>query len=226
MTLETQYMTLLVMSLNGAVLGALYDMYRVVLRHWKFLRWAGPLFDFSFWILAFFLVFWSLMWANDGDLRIYVFVVLGIGLFLYRILLQRIVVGSTIGIIMGIRYLCLAVFNIFVLVVVQPLIQLWKLLLGVLRLLDRLLRVAETLILWPFKPLFWLLIRLYKLVAGLLKFLLRPVYRLLDPYLAPIRKRIRPVKRYASIRIKKLFQKGKGIAVNLANWLMNRDDHK
>lgn len=223
-TLEAQYMTLLAMSINGALLGAVYDMYRVVLRHWKFLRWAGPIFDFAFWILGIFVVFWSLMWANHGDLRIYVFLVMLIGYGLYRIFLRRIVVGSTVGIIMGIRYICLTVYRLFLLVIVGPLKRIGLALLALLRALDRLLRVLERAILWPFSPLAKVLLWSGRLLFKVLKTIARPVVKPLKPCLRPFEKlakqKVAPVLR----RVRQLFKKPKGIWTRLTNWLLNKDD--
>lgn len=222
MTLEAQYMTMLVMSLNGAALGAVYDMYRVVLRHWKFLRWAGPILDFAFWIFSFLLVFWSLMWANKGDLRIYIFVVMAIGLFLYRIFLRKIVVGSTIGIIMGIRYVCIQLYKGFLFAIVRPLKGLFRLLISLLQAADRFLRVLERLILWPFHPLGKLLVWLLEKVMQLMGTALRPFIRLLSPYLGPVVKQLAP----KANRLKRFLRQGKGIWLKVTNWLLNRDDDK
>lgn len=226
MTLEAQYMTMLVMSLNGAVLGAVYDIYRVVLRHWKFLRWAGPILDFAFWIFSFLLVFWSLMWANKGDFRIYIFVVMAIGLFLYRIFLQKIVVGSTIGMIMGIRFVCIQLYKGFLLVIVRPLKGLFRLLISLLQAADRFIRVLERLILWPFHPLGKLLVWLVEKVMRLIGVAVRPFVRLLEPYLGPVVKRLEPKMKPLHHRLKRFLRQAKGIWLKVTNWLLNKDDDK
>ncbi len=226
MTLEAQYMTMLVMSLNGAVLGAVYDMYRVVLRHWRFLRWAGPIFDFAFWIFSFFLVFWSLMWVNQGDLRTYIFVVLGIGLVLYRIFLRRVVVGSTIGIIMGIHFLSIQLFRAFLLIVVRPVKYLFRLLISLLRVADRILRKLEKLILWPFQPLSKLLGWILKKTLQLIALAARPLIRKVEPYVQPVIQRMAPKVKPIYHRIRRIIKQGKGIWCKLTNWLLNGDDNK
>ncbi|WP_018131761.1 spore cortex biosynthesis protein YabQ [Effusibacillus pohliae] len=222
MTLEAQYMTLLVMSINGAVLGAVHDMYRVVLRHWRFLRWAGPIFDFAFWIVAIFLVFSSLMWANDGELRMYVFVVMMIGYVLYRIFLQRLVVGSTVGIILAIRYFCLTIYRGFLVVVIGPLAWAWRLLQSLLRTLDRLLQMLERLILWPFQPLGKMLLWLGGIAWKLAKRLIRPFVPYLQPYVKRAGRLLQPI----AWLIRAFLAGEKGIWARLANWLLNRDGDK
>lgn len=200
-------------------------MYRVVLRHWRFLHWTGPIFDFAFWIFSFFLVFASLMWANQGDLRIYIFVVLGIGLVLYRIFLRRVVVGSTIGIIMGIHFLTLQLYRGFLLIVVRPVKVLFRLLISLLRVADRILRKLEKLILWPFQPLSKLLGWILRKILQLIALAARPLVYLLEPYAKPIIQRIAPKLKPIYRRVRRFLKQGKGIWHKLTNWLLNRDDH-
>ncbi|TCS74472.1 spore cortex biosynthesis protein YabQ [Effusibacillus lacus] len=224
MTLQTQYMTLMVMGLNGMLLGAVYDMYRVVLRHWKFLRWASPVFDLAFWVLAVFLVFWSLMWANNGELRLYVFVLMGIGLAVYRLLFRKIVIGSTVGIIMSIGFLCLSVYKGFLIFVVGPIQQLWRTLIIILRAFDRLLRVLEKVILWPFQPLGKILQWLGKQLFRWTKKLSNPLIRPFLPYLSPWWNRLMQKTAPVLDNFKSLAARGKGIWSRLTNWLFNGNE--
>ena len=90
MSLEAQYLTMVTMSISGALMGALYDMYQVLLKEWKFLRRFGAIFDFLYWIIASALVFSMLLFANYGDLRFYIFVILLLGYGIYRLLFQKI----------------------------------------------------------------------------------------------------------------------------------------
>lgn len=226
MTLEAQYMTLLAMSVNGIVLGAVYDMYRVVLRHWKFLRWASPIFDFAFWILAMAVVFGSLMWTNHGDLRVYVFVVMLMGYGVYRIFFRRVIIGSTVGIILGIGYICLGVYRAFLAVVVGPVKRLLKALFALLRVVDRLLRIfIKRIILWPFSVLKKFSIVSGRLALKLSASALRPVVRPLKPYLQPVLQQVEKNVKPVLTRIQSVLQNGKGIWSKLTNWLLNRDDH-
>jgi spore cortex biosynthesis protein YabQ len=197
-SLMTQYLTLIAMSISGAILGAVYDVYRVVLKQWRFLRFFNPVFDLMFWIFALVLVFWALMWANNGDVRLYVFVILLLGLLVYRLLFRKIVVSGTVGVILGMKALGLLIYRMFLLLVVQPLLLLGRLLLALLRALDRVAQVIETVILWPFRPI--------------LRLLHKGLKRVFVPIEEPL------------VRYWKHMNNVKGFLVSLSNWFFNRKD--
>ena len=207
MSLWTQYLTVFAMSASGAVLGAVYDVYRTILAEWKYLRFLGPILDFAFWIFALLLVLYSIHWANDGEVRLYVFLVMLIGFGLYRLLLQKIVVGSTVGVVKTITYLMQVIGRFLFLTVITPLLWLWSLFLALVRGIDRLAKVLEKVILWPFGPLLtsieWLGGKLYEWT---ILPLVKPVFQ--------------PVKKYIA-RVK---QKWRGILRSVANWLVDQDD--
>lgn len=217
MTLTMQYLTVFAMSVSGAVLGAVYDVYRTILKEWKYLRWMGSILDFSYWIFALLWVLWSLHWANHVDMRLYIFLIMAIGLGLYRLLLRKAVVGSTVGMVMAVTWFLQAVWRIFLLTVVGPLLWLWRLLLALLRLIDRVARGIESILLWPFKPL-----------LNTLEWLGRVLYRwtvqpLIEPVIKPVKKQIdawmRPVRKFAS----QTKAKWKGFLRRVANWLTDSD---
>jgi spore cortex biosynthesis protein YabQ len=217
MSLHTQYLTVLAMSLSGAVLGAVYDVYRTILQEWKYLRWLGPILDFAFWIFALLLVLWALHGANHADIRFYVFVLLGIGLVLYRLLLRKLVVGSTVRMVLAITYCMKMLYRLFLLIVVTPLMWLGVAALALLRTTERLAAILERLILWPFHPLLrmvqWLFETLYKwTIQPLIEPVLKSIQRKIQELLAPVRK--------FSGRLRR---KWKGFLRTVANWLVDND---
>lgn len=198
--LHTQYLTLIAMSISGAILGAVYDVYRIVLKQWRFLRILGPVFDLLFWLFALGLVFWALLWANNGDVRLYVFIILLLGLFLYRILFHKMVVKGTVGVILGIKALCLFVYRMVLMLIVKPLIMLIHIFIMLLRVVDRIAQFLENIILWPFAPLLRILYKFFR-------WIFRPVEK--------------PCLQFWG-RIKKVG----GILTSLSNWLFNKNGKK
>ncbi|MBL0389118.1 hypothetical protein JJB07_21215 [Tumebacillus sp. ITR2] len=207
MSLWTQYLTVFAMSTSGAVLGAAYDVYRTVLKEWKYLRFLGPILDFAFWIFALLLVLWAIHWANDGDVRLYVFLVMLIGFGLYRLLLRKLVVGSTVGVIKTITYILQVIGRFLFLTVITPLLWLWSLVLAVVRGIDRLASMLEKVILWPFGPLLTLLEWSGR---TLYKWTVQP---LIEPVFKPIQKLIERGRR-----------KWKGFLKAVANWLVDKEE--
>jgi spore cortex biosynthesis protein YabQ len=215
LSLYTQYLTVLAMSVSGAVLGAVYDVYRTILAEWRYLRWMSSILDFAYWIFALGLVLWALEWANDGDVRFYVFVIMAIGLALYRLLLRKLVVGSTVRMVLAITFLVKTMYRLFLMLVVTPLLWLWSLLLALLRLVDRMAAIFERIILWPFRPL-----------LRALEWIMRKLYQLaIEPLIEPVMK---PFRKHVLFPVRKFFhdvkEKWKGFLRRVANWLVDADE--
>lgn len=157
MELHVQYLTFISMGLSGMILGTVYDMYRVIVRHWRFMKWLVPGLDLFYWIFAFAVVLFGLMWANDGDVRLYIFALLYAGWFVYKMTLQRLVVASTVAIVLFIKAVALAIYRVFDFLVLRPLNILWRLVIAIGKALDRFVRSLVLFLLRPFRPLYqWL----------------------------------------------------------------------
>jgi len=218
MSLATQYLTVLAMSVSGAVLGAVYDVYRTILAEWKYLRFLSSILDFIYWIFALLLVLWTLQWANNGDVRIYTILLMVIGLGLYRLLLRKAVVGSTVGMVLAISYVCKTIWRIFMLVVITPLLWIWGLFLAMLRMVNRMAEIVEAAILWPFGPFLrtiaWLGRTLYRwTVQPLIEPVVKPIKRQFDKMAKPVRKFVRDLR-----------GKWKGFLKTVANWLVDKEE--
>ena len=148
--IQTQYMTLLAMGVCGAVLGAVYDGYRIILREWRLLRWLGATVDFLFWIFVFAGVMGSLWWADDGNIRIYTFVLLLLGYGVYRLLFRKIVTGSTMTFAKIVLYICTLLYKLIKAVVVTPLLLLWRVFTSTIHVFYVILVKIEPILLWPF----------------------------------------------------------------------------
>jgi spore cortex biosynthesis protein YabQ len=218
MGLVTQYLTVLAMSVSGAVLGAVYDVYRTILAEWKYLRFLSSILDFVYWIFGLLLVLWALQWANHGDVRIYTILLMVIGYSLYRLLLRKIVVGSTVGMVLAITYVCKVIWRVFMLVFVTPLLWVWSLFLAILRMINRLAEMLEAAILWPFTPLLrtiaWFGRTLYRwTIEPLIEPVVKPIRRQIEKLVLPVRKFV------GNIRAQ-----WKGFLKKVANWLVNSDE--
>jgi len=213
----SQYLTVFAMSASGAVLGAVYDVYRTILAEWRYLRFLGAALDFLFWIAGAGLVLWALNWANDGDIRFYVFLLLAIGLVLYRLLLRKFVVGSTVRMVLALTWFAQMLWRLFLTVVVGPALWLWQALLVLLQGIDRLASVLERAILWPFNPLLRVLTWTGRL---LYRWTVQP---LIEPVFKPLQQHVvAPVRNFVT-RIK---QKWKGFLRSVANWLTDSSDQE
>lgn len=64
-------------------MGILYDTYRIFERMYKMKNWLIWICDLLFWISCTFIVFGTLLRVNEGGVRIYIFLGIGIGTIVY-----------------------------------------------------------------------------------------------------------------------------------------------
>lgn len=114
---------------SGLILGALYDVYRVVSKWFRFPRWAMPIFDILYWIVATAIVFGLLYRSNLGQVRVFIFIALAVGVACYFSLLSRAVCTALRAILHALAWLTRLMIRIFRLLVVRPLLLLYRLLL-------------------------------------------------------------------------------------------------
>ncbi len=149
MDLQAQYATAVLMTLAGAVMGTVHDVYRTSLKEWRFLKRFSPVFDLGYWLVATVFVFTLLLGANDGDVRLVMFVLLGAGWFVYYKTAHSLVVAST-RLVVRFVYLCLRLaYKTVVLLVVTPCLYACRSILLVCRSADRGLASIEPVIVWP-----------------------------------------------------------------------------
>jgi len=162
------------MVLSGAALGLLYDGYRVLSGELRFPRWMLPPLDILYWAVATAAVFRVLYLSNGGEVRIYVFLALLLGISMYFALLSGFFVQAIQRAIELVRRLIRFSIWLFDVLVVRPVIGLYRLCIAVLGFLAALSIFLGKLVIQLLYPLWkiavWLVrplvVRLYKLVRG------------------------------------------------------------
>lgn len=134
---------LLGLVLSAFIMGAVFDVYNTVTGSSKWLRWLRPLFDVLFWLLSAGLVYYAAFVTNQGQLRIYTFVLLILGYGLYRLLAHRLVVSGAYGVVRFVRAATTFLWKTVYLVLVQPIRFLLRVVWFCLTHLYRLGRVLE-----------------------------------------------------------------------------------
>lgn len=79
MSAAVQGMTIAYMMLCGLAMGLVFDVYRVASHRFRIARWLLPGLDVVYWAAATLCVFAVLLNSNQGEVRMYVFLGLGIG---------------------------------------------------------------------------------------------------------------------------------------------------
>lgn len=173
MSLETQVMTMLMMFVCGSALGIVMDVYRITARELRLSRMLTPLLDAAFWVAATWAVFRMLIRSNEGELRFYVFLALLIGLWFYYKTASTWIQSLVVKIIDAGKWLMHILIQVFHLLVIRPVIGLYRLLVIFLGFLAA------------------LSIFFYKIVIQCLRLVGKMLLWLLKPFAAPVARRIR-----------------------------------
>ncbi|MFT9850316.1 spore cortex biosynthesis protein YabQ [Aneurinibacillus sp. REN35] len=150
MTLSGQAVTMLSMLLCGLAMGMLYDTYRTVERRCRLPIWLVWITDLFFWISCTFLVFGTLLRINEGVVRIYIFLGLGIGIILYFLLFQRLYLRILNKLIAFVLWLYRVMLRIGYLFLIVPLLFLYRSLIAVAMFFLSVLLTIGKWIAWPF----------------------------------------------------------------------------
>jgi spore cortex biosynthesis protein YabQ len=163
-TLQTQFVTMGMMLLGGLSLGGMFDLYRVLASQLKAPRYAYYLLDLVFWLIGTLLVFKLLYASNLGQVRMFIFVGLLLGIGVYFLLFSQTVIQLILWMIRVVRAMIRIGKRMVEIFIITPVVWLYRatvLFLGFLwavaiflyKIMLQLLYPVWKLILWLFKPL-------------------------------------------------------------------------
>ncbi len=182
------------MLLSGIGMGVVFDGYRVVSDELRINRWWIPVFDLLYWIAATIVVFHVLSANNEGEVRLYVFIGLLCGIGLYYWVFSKIVVKLVHIAIETVRALIRFSIRAFRLLVVQPLMLVFRLLKVIFAFFIALTLFLSKIVVQLVRP-FWLLLR------WMLRPLLRPLGRRMAKLFGPLLDRLKLRARAESARV-------------------------
>ncbi|WP_410512969.1 spore cortex biosynthesis protein YabQ [Paenibacillus sp. BR2-3] len=154
-----QWVTLLYMLLAGGAMGLAYDSYRVLSLKLHFARWLNAALDLLYWIAAALFVFRMLYAGNQGQLRFYAFLGLFLGVWIYFLIFSVTIRRFVVMLIQSVQYVCRLLWRFIVVVIGLPLLWLWRLFLGIIQLVGRMLLSVLKLLRWLTKPLWVMPVR-------------------------------------------------------------------
>lgn len=128
MSLHVQLVTVAMMMLSGLAMGAVFDSYRVVSGQLRIHRFFIPVFDIVYWMAATIFVFRVLYANNQGEVRFYVFLGLFLGVWFYFLVISSITIRFVLWLIRVIKMLVRFLVRCFDVLVITPLMALYKLL--------------------------------------------------------------------------------------------------
>lgn len=169
MTLNVQFLTLWMMFVSGLGLGVLFDTFRVFAGQLRVPKWTQPLTDLLYWILATVLVFRVLYWSNQGQVRLFVFIGLLIGVLLYFTALSGRVIAFMLFTIRMTKAFVRLLIQTVKIVVIRPIIALFRFFILFLGFL-------ATVAIFLYKIVLQCLYPFWKLLVWLTKPIWRPVF--------------------------------------------------
>lgn len=89
---QNQAYLFLVFSLTGVAIGVLFDIFRILRKSIKTPNIIIYIEDILFWILAGLLILYNIWYFNDGEIRVYMFLGIIIGVLLYMSTLSNIII--------------------------------------------------------------------------------------------------------------------------------------
>ena len=89
---QNQAYLFLVFSLTGVIIGTLFDFFRILRRTIKTSNFITYLEDILFWILTGFLILYNIWYFNNGEIRIYMFLGIILGVLIYMLTLSSILI--------------------------------------------------------------------------------------------------------------------------------------
>ena len=89
---QNQAYLFLVFSLTGVIIGILFDFFRILRRTFKTSNFITYLEDVLFWILTGVLILYNIWYFNNGEVRIYMFLGIILGILIYMLTLSSILI--------------------------------------------------------------------------------------------------------------------------------------
>lgn len=98
-----QLYTLLYFILTGAIIGILFDIFRILRKSFKTSDIITYIHDFLFWILTGAILLFSIFTFNNGELRGYIFIGIIFGIIIYLLLFSKYFIKILVSIISFIK---------------------------------------------------------------------------------------------------------------------------
>lgn len=161
-------MTISFMFGSGFLLGIILDVYRVLTIRFRLKGWVLSFIDLMYWLVSAGLVFGLLFWSNWGEWRLYLFLAVVIGFFLYHRWVSQWVIRILKALFQQVEKVLRWLVRLLYTVICIPT-------LGLIRFIQMLLR------------------GLLRLLKGFAKILLVPFIWLTRPIHQPIQAFVRPI---------------------------------
>lgn len=114
------------MIVCGLGLGVLYDVYRVLYHTFQPPKWLTAACDLIYWLVATLFVFRTLFWSNQGEVRVFIFLGLIVGVWTYFVWFSPSVIRCIRFVIALIKKFINISIKLFQLLVIKPILFLYR----------------------------------------------------------------------------------------------------
>ena len=101
--INNQAQLFLVFIINGIIIGILFDFFRILRKSFKTNDLSTYIEDFLFWILTGFSILFTLFKFNNGEIRLYMFFAIAIGILLYMLIFSSHIIRINVSIIIFLK---------------------------------------------------------------------------------------------------------------------------
>lgn len=103
--INNQAQLFLVFIINGIIIGIFFDFFRILRKSFKTSDFSTYIEDLLFWILTGFSILFTLFKYNNGEIRLYMFLAIAIGIFLYMLIFSSYIIKINVSIILLLKKL-------------------------------------------------------------------------------------------------------------------------
>ena len=101
----------LIFTINGIIIGILFDFFRILRKSFKTSDIITYVEDLLFWILTGIIILYSIFTFNNGEIRLFIFLAIAIGVIAYMLLLSPYVIKVNVLIIKFLKNIITRIFN-------------------------------------------------------------------------------------------------------------------
>lgn len=113
--INNQAYLFLIFSINGLVIGLLFDFFRILRKTFKTKDFVTYLEDILFWILTGLILLYSIFTFNNGEIRLYMFLGILLGIIIYMLFISSYFIKINVVIINFIKSIVLKILSILIL---------------------------------------------------------------------------------------------------------------
>ena len=108
----TQLQLFFIFLINGLLIGLLFDFFRILRKAIKTADFITYIEDALFWILTGLIILYSIFTYNNGEIRLFMFLAIILGILIYLIFISKIILSISLNIINIVKKIFSIVFHI------------------------------------------------------------------------------------------------------------------